>query len=75
MYIYLYVKYKLFLLDFDETWIFWTDYRVELKYQISWKSTQWEPSCSLRAVGRAEGQTDTTKLILFFHNFANAPKN
>jgi len=28
-----------------------------------------------RAGGRAEGQTDTTKLILAFHDFANAPKN
>ena len=28
-----------------------------LKYQISWKSVQWEPSCSLRTEGRTERQT------------------
>ena len=34
-------------------------------------SIQWEPSCSMRA----ERQIDTTKLIVTFRNFANAPKN
>jgi nicotinic acid mononucleotide adenylyltransferase len=48
-----------------------TDFRNVLKYQISWKSVQWEPNCSMRTDGRA----DMTKLIDALRNFANAPKN
>jgi hypothetical protein len=71
MYIGLYVKYPLFMLDFNETWIL-TDFRKTLKYQISLKSVQWEPS-SIRADGRMAGQTDMTMLTVAFRNFANAP--
>jgi len=45
MYIGLHVQYPLFLLDFNETWIFTADVHKILKYQISWKSVQLEPSC------------------------------
>jgi hypothetical protein len=48
MYTGLYVKYPLFLLDFNETWIFLTDFRKILKEQISWKSVHRE---------HADGQT------------------
>ena len=70
MYIGLHVKYSLFLSDFNETSIFSKDFRKILEYKISWKFVQWEPSFSVWT----DGQTDTTKLIVAFRNFANAPK-
>jgi hypothetical protein len=70
MYIGLHVKYTLVLSDFDETWIFSTYFRKILTYQISWKSVQREPKCSMWT----DGRTDMTKLIVAFRNFANAPK-
>jgi hypothetical protein len=63
----IYVKYSLFVSDFIETWIFLTDFLKILKYQISWKSIQWEQSCEM------DGQTDTN-IIITFGNFANTPK-
>ena len=57
----------LFLSDFSRTRIFSTNFCKVLKYEISWKSAQREPSCSMRS--------DTTKLMVAFRNFANAPKN
>jgi hypothetical protein len=44
--------------------------KLEFSRQISWKSVQWEPSCSMR--------TETDKhdaLTVAFRNFAKAPKN
>ena len=70
MYIGLHVMYPLFLSYFNETWILATDFRKILRYQISWK---------ILPVGaelfHADRQTDMTKLIDAFRNFANAPKN
>ena len=46
-------------------------FRKIFKRHISWKSVQWELSCSTRT----DGQTDTTNLIVTFRNFAKALKN
>ena len=51
----LHVKYALFLSDFNENWISLTDLRKILKYQISWKSVYWEPSCFMRTDRRKGG--------------------
>jgi hypothetical protein len=69
MYIGLHVKYLLFLPDFNKTRIFSTDFRKILKYKISLKSAQWEPSCSMRTNGRTDRQTDMAKLYNRFSKF------
>jgi len=57
-------------LDFNEKWIFLTDFLKIPKYQISWKSIQLQqPGCFTQT------QTDMTKLLVALHNFANAPTN
>ena len=71
MYIGIHVKCPLCLSDLNSTWIFSKYFRKTLKFKISWKSLQWEPSCSMRT----DGQTDTMKLTVDFRNFANAPTN
>jgi hypothetical protein len=66
----LHVKYPLILSDFNETWIFSTDFR-EKKAQVS-------SLIKIRPVWaeffHADGQTHMTKLIVTFRYFANAPK-
>jgi hypothetical protein len=71
IYIGLHIKYPLFFSDFNGTWIFSTEFRKILKYKISWKYVQWERSCSMLT---ERTQTDMTKLIVAFRNFATALK-
>ena len=59
-------KVPVILSNFNKTWIFPTDFWKTLNHQISWKSVQWELSCSM--------QTDKTKLLVAFHSFVNMLK-
>jgi len=68
----LHVKYSLFLSDFDETWLFATDFRKVLIYHISWKSFRWELSLSMQS----DGRMNMTKLtVFFFGNLRIVAKN
>jgi hypothetical protein len=71
VYIGVLVQYAVILSDFNETWIYRQIFKKILKYKISWKSFQWEQSCSVRT----DRRTDMTKLIVALRNFAKAPKN
>ena len=68
MYIGLHVKYPLFMSDCNETWILSTIFEKSsnIKFHENPSSGSWIDPC---------GRTDTTKLIVAFRKFADAPKN
>ena len=51
-------KVQVFLSDFNESWIFSTDFQKMLYIKISWKSFQWEPICSMQTDRRTGRHTD-----------------
>jgi hypothetical protein len=73
IYVGLHVRSPLFLADFNENWIFLTDFRKIFKYQIQWNSFSGR---GVGPCGQTDGRTDgLTKPIVAFRNFASAPKN
>ena len=54
-----------FFSDFHETWIFSADFRKLFKYQASWKSIRWGPSCSMRTDSQTDRQTDMKRNSCF----------
>ena len=64
VYIGLHATYRPFLSDFNQTWIFWTGFRKTVKYQISWKSVEWELSFSMRTGGQTRENEQSLFAIL-----------
>jgi hypothetical protein len=73
MYIGLRVKYPLLLSDFSEIWIFSTDFRKKSKIANLMNIRPLRDKLFHWFI-RTDRQADMTKLIVPFHNFANAPK-
>ena len=67
-------KVPLFSSYFSETRIFQIDVGKMFKYQISWKSIQWELSCFMPTNGQKDWRRDVTNLIVAFRSFGNVLK-
>jgi hypothetical protein len=74
MYIGLHVKYRLFLSDFIETWIFSNDFRKILQIPKFMKIRPVGAEL-FRADVRKDERIDMTKLIFAYGSFASTPKN
>ena len=71
-------KYPLLLSEFNDSWIFLTDFQKILKYQISWISFQcWAELFDADGWTdrQTDRQTDAMKLTVTLSNFVNKPKN
>jgi len=67
----LHVNCPFFWSDFNETWIFWTNFRKIFKYQISWNFFQLGAEF-FYADGRTDGLRDGHDEAV--RNFVNAPE-
>ena len=72
MYVGLRVKYPIFLSDFNEIWVFSTDFskNIQIFNFMKFRLVR----AKFHSHRRTDGQTDKTQLIVAFNNFANAPK-
>ena len=59
-------KVPLLLSDFNEPWNVSTEFRKIFKCQISWKSVQWEQSCSMRTDRRTDRHDEASSLFSQF---------
>ena len=78
MYIGSHVKYLLFLIYFNQNWIFLNRFFKNPQTSNSWKPVLWELSCSILTDGQTgKQQTDreTWWSYVTFCNFANMPNN
>jgi len=71
MFIGVHVKYPVFSSEFNENLISSIDLRDIFKYQISWKSVEWEPSCYVRK-DRQTNRNDEANI--HFSQFCEASK-
>ena len=69
------VKYPLFLSDFNEIWIFCTEFRGKRVQVSSFVKIRQFGNKLFHADRWMDTQTDMTKLIVAFRYFAKAPKN
>jgi hypothetical protein len=74
IYVGLYVKYLLFLPNFNDTWIFSTVFKKKAS-NISFKENPPVGAELFRAYGRTDIRTGVTKLMVAFSNFVTQPKN
>jgi len=72
MYLVLHVMYPPLTSDLTEIWVFSSHFWKMFKYQILWKSVQWEPTCSMWRDGRTNRHDGANSR---FRIFANAPTN
>ena len=66
----LHVMYLLILSDFNEREFSGQNFQKLPKYQISWKSVQWEPSCSMWTSVWADRQNAANSQFLQFYKLA-----
>jgi len=57
MYVGLHVQNLLIWSYFNTIWIFSSNFRKILKYQIPWKCLLWEPNCFMRTDRHDEGNS------------------
>jgi hypothetical protein len=70
-YLGLHVKCPIVVSDFNQLWSFSTHFRKSHQYQISQKYIHWGPCCYVHTYI----QTDMTRLVGSFRDYANAPRN
>ena len=69
-YVSLHVKCQLFLSHFNHTAVSLTDFRKILKYQISWKSDEWERNCSMRTDRRMDRHDEAISCFSWLYELA-----